>query len=71
MASREVPKPLKGADRILSEVGHVIDEAEIVKYIVQISDRLHQLKLDKAPSHKIQFLSGVLGIFPSRRTEPG
>ncbi len=68
MASREVPKPLKSTDRILSELGHVIDEAEIVKYIVQISDRIHRLKLDKAPSHKIELLSEQLSLLENKLT---
>ncbi len=66
MASRAVPKNLDSTDQILSELGHVIDEAEIVKYIVQISDRVHQLKLDNAPSYKIEFLSHQLSLLENK-----
>ena len=66
MTSRETSKNLDSSDRILSELGHVIDEAEIVKYIIQISDRIHQLKLDNAPSHKIQFLSDQLPLLENK-----
>ncbi len=65
MASKQKPNT-PSTDRILSELDHVIDEAEIVRYIVRISDRIHQLKLDKAPSHKIQFLSEQLPVLENK-----
>ena len=66
MTSRETSKNLDSSDRILSELGYVIDQAKIVKYIVQISDRIHQLKLGDAPSHKIQFLSDQLPLLENK-----
>ena len=66
MTSRETSKNLDSSDRLLSELGHVIDQAKIVKYIVQTSDRIHQLKLDNAASHKIQFLSDQLPLLENK-----
>ncbi len=66
MGSREIPKNLDSTDRILSELGRVIDEAEVVKYIVKISDRIHRLKLSNEPSHKIQFLSEQLSLLEKK-----
>ncbi len=66
MASKQKPNTPNSTDRILSELDHVIDEAEIVKYIVRISDRIHQLKLNKAPSHMIEYQSEQLSLLENK-----
>lgn len=66
MDRKVVSKDVDSTDRVLSELGHVIDEAELVKYMVRISDEIHRLKLDNAPSNDIKFLSGQLSLLEDR-----
>ncbi len=66
MAREDLPKDPDNTGRILSELSHVVDEAEIVKYIVRVSDKIHKLKLDNAPSYKIEFLSGQISLLENK-----
>ncbi len=66
MSIKDIPQDSDSTDSLLSELGHVIDEAEMVKYIVRISDKIYQLKMDDASPDKINFLSGQLSLLENR-----
>ena len=66
MENRDISPDPYDTGRILSELSQVIDEAEIVKYIVRVSDKIHRLKLNKAPSYKIEFLSGQITLLENK-----
>ncbi len=66
MTSRDASTDPDSTDRLLSDLGHIIDEAEIVGYIVRISDKIHQLKLDQAPPNKIKDLSDQLSLLENK-----
>ena len=66
MTNKDTASDPDSLDRLLLELGHVIDEAEIVKNIVRISDKIYQLKMDEAPPGKIKNLSAQLEPLENR-----
>ncbi len=66
MTSKDAPTDSDNTGRLLADLGHIIDEAELVKFIVRLSDKIYQLKLDEAPSQKIEALSDQLSLLENR-----